>query len=394
MSRAWLVLFFVLAPFAARAADVQVQDAQEEELEEVRADVTAQIQLQAYDLLDELVYGWLQQPIFTVDTPVVLADVTVPVGFNSGLQALVENHFVSLITKNPRTHVQLSHCPQCMELVVHSGAKGTVVARGVDEPDALSAAGLASGAKHALFLDFEAEGNALVLRARVTALEPALPIKYAKTLSTTTANAALLRSGDKLKSAADARKEYLDILEGKGLLLVPIRIGVRAYQPGSSATVGTEPFVWLEAGVEAALSQARAWTANIEAGLSWTPQLHVAWMAQGRVARLISGSVSSLTHPDLYFFLGAGVLSVYGRSALMFGGQVPSISDVLSQQGQEANAIVGFWHFGLELRVKNRMSVIGFLESAPVLNSSNLGSFMDLGAVKFHTLGFEVSFCF
>jgi hypothetical protein len=393
MRRLALSLAVLLMPGLAHAADIETKDAEEEQLEEVRGDLASQIQLQAYDLLDELVYSWLQEPVFGVDTPVVLADVTVPVGFSSGLQALVENHFVSVLVKNPRTHVQLAHCPQCMELVVRSGAKGTVIARGVDDPESLSQAALASGAKHALFLDFEAEGNALVLRARLTSLEPSLPIKYAKTLSTTTASAALLRSPDRLKSAAEARKEYLDILEGKGLLLIPIRLGIRAYKAGNDAAVGAEPFIWLEAGVEASLSQARAWTASVMGGLSWAPQTHTAWMVQGRIARLM-GSVSSLSHPDLYLFAGGGVIAIYGPSALAFVGTVPTIDDVLSQQAMASHAMIGFWHIGLEVRVKNRISVIGFLESAPAVNNDQVGNFIDLGAIKFHTLGLEVSFCF
>ena len=245
--------------------------------------MASQIQLQAYDLLDELVFGWNQQPVFAVDTALVLADVSVPVGLGTGLQALIENHMVALLAKNPRTHVFLVHCPPCMSLVVHSGAKGTIISRGVDEPEALQKARTLSTSRHALFLDFEAEGSALVLRTRITNLEPALPIVYAKTLSTTTASPALLRSGAHLKSAADARQEYLEALERRGAYLVPIRMGVRTYATGREQ-IALPPFPWLQAGVEASLSQAQAWTGSLMLGVSWAPELHVGWFTQARIS--------------------------------------------------------------------------------------------------------------
>ncbi len=280
-------------------------------------------------------------------------------------------------------------------MVVHSGAKGTIVSRGVDQPEVLAHIGQVSGAHHALFLDFEAEGASLVLRARLTSLEASLPIKYAKTLSTTTASASLLRSPDKLKSAEEARKEYLDAIENHSLLLVPVRLGLRTYSVSDSATVAVPPFVWLEAGVEMALSQARAWTGSVLAGFSWTPQLHIAWMLQARVARLLSGSTVSLTHPDLYAFVGASIISIYGRDALVFRPTIPTPEDILAASGNNPTSVIGTLHFGLELRMKNRIGVIAFIESAPGLNQSpNIGAYLNLGFIKFHTLGFEVSFCF
>ena len=51
-----------------------------------------------------------------------------------------------------------------------------MVTRGYDDPEALAQAGVSSGAKHALFLDFEAEGASLVLRARITTLDQSLRI--------------------------------------------------------------------------------------------------------------------------------------------------------------------------------------------------------------------------
>jgi hypothetical protein len=387
-------LILAVLPTAVVAAEPTITEAQQAQLEALRGEIAAQIQLQAYDLLDELVFGWTEQPVFALETPLVLADVSVPVGFGSGMRGLIENHFAALIVKNPRTRVALTHCPQCTSVVVHSGARGTILSRGVDEPEALSKAGTLSGSRHALFLDFEIEGSALVLRARITSLEPALPIVYAKTLSTSTSSPALLRSGDRLKSAAEAHREYVDALQGRGLYQVPIRIGVRTYAAGS-APVSATPFPWIQAGVEGSLSQARAWTGSFSVGFSWAPQLHTGWLAQGRVSRLLSGSASSLTAPDLYAFVGGSVISIHGLGAVVFQDEVPDLNDLLSQlTGGGLSSTFGALQLGLELRLKNRIGAGVFLESMPLMDAPAIGDFLDLGVITFRSLGVEVSVCF
>jgi hypothetical protein len=157
------------------------------------------------------------------------------------------------------------------------------------------------------------------------------------------------------------------------------------------------PMVWLEGGIEVAMTQARAWTATVSGGVSWAPQLHVGWLAQGRVARLISGSVTSLTAPDLYAFVGGAVIGVYGQAAAIFKDDIPTIQDLTDAiRGiTEPTFIYGAFQLGLELRVKNRVGVTVFLESAPAMNAAPaIGKYLDLAVIQFHTLGVEVSFCF
>lgn len=397
MRRGVLLAALLAVPALAAEGDATVIEARRVQLEQLRHEVAAQIQLQAFDLVDELVYGWTQQPVFAAQTPVVLADVSVPVGFGSGLQALIENHFASVVVKNPRTHVVLAHCPECTSVVVRSGAKGTVVARGVDQPEALALAGSRSASQHALFLDFEAEGPALVLRARMTSLTPELPIIYAKTLTTTTSSAALLRSPDNLKSSADARQEYLDALEGRGPVTLPIRVGVRTYATNPSSAVRTIPFVWLQGGAEISLTQARAWTGSFSLGATWAPQTHTGFLAQARIARLLTGSVSSLTRPDLYAFVGGSVTSIFGPGAALFRSGIPDLNEILQAvaSGTNFTATFGAFQVGFELRAKNRIAVTVFLESLPTLNDADaIGRYFDYGFLKFHAFGAEVAFCF
>lgn len=388
-----LTCLALLAPLTALAEDPV--DLRERQLELLRAEVGGQLQLQAAELLDELVYGWTQTAPFDVDTPVILAGVSVPVSLGTGLEAYLENHFAGLALKNPRSHVQLVHCPACSAWVFRSGATGTTVSRGYDDPDALSKAGLASGAKHALFLDFEAEGASLVLRARVTTLDSTLRLVFARTLTTATSAPAMLRESERLTSVAQARKEYLDALGGRSLFVVPIRVGLRSYGTGERTNIASAPFLWVTAGFEAAFSQARAWTASLNAGFSWLPQSHVAVLAQGRIARLLTGNTTSLTWPDLYGFIGAGVMFGQGRGMLLFRDTNPTIDDILNvSTNNEPRSTLGLLTIGLELRVKNRIGVIVFLETLPGLTTTdNIGDVLNIG-LRFQSFGVEVAFCF
>lgn len=385
-----------LSCVVAGVAAAQEPDARDRQLELLRTEVANELQLQAAGLLDELVYGWLQSAPFETDTAVVLAGVSVPVSLGTGLEAFLENHLAGLVLKNPRTHVQLVHCPSCSAWVVHSGAAATVVTRGFESPEVLSQVSQSSGAKQALFLDFEAEGSALMLRARLTSLERSLRISWARTLSTATSTAPMLRESDRLTSVAQARKEYLDALGGRGLVLVPVRVAVRTYAEGTSSSFAPTPFPWVGVGLEASFSQARAWTASINAAFSWLPNSHVALLAQGRIARLVTGNSTSLTWPDVYAFAGAGVLFGQGSAMLLFRNEVPTIDDVRNvTTNNEPRSTLGMITVGLEVRVKNRIGLSVYAETYPGLtNTDNIGFALDLGFVRFQSLGIEVSFCF
>jgi hypothetical protein len=356
-----------------------VEQARIDEVERVRAEVGDQIQLWAYDLIDELVYGWTQEPAFDRPTPVVLAGVGVPVGLGTGLQALVENHLNAVLAQNPNANLQLVHCPTCTAVVVRSGPEGTVVSRGIDDPAVLAELGAATG-QHALFVDIEAEGALLVLRARLTRLTPDLPIVWSHTLTTSASSPALLRQADRLKSAEQAREEYLGALRDRGPITVPVRFGVRSYARSDDPQAGQPPppFLWLQTGVEIGTTEARAWTASLIAGYAFIPEAYQGIMAQARLNRLVTGRARSQTRPDLYAFTGAAVMHVWGPATATF--PEPSFG------GLQA---------GLDLRLGNRLGMAAFLETLPSLrNSANLGDHVRVLGVGFQSLGTEVTVCF
>lgn len=374
-----------------RAQEPTLDEARRAQLERLRAEMTTQLHLQANDLLDELVFAWLEAPPFATPTAVVLADVVAPLGFGSGFEALMENHLAQLLLKNPETNLQLAHCPPCGALLVHSDAKGTVISRGVDQPEALERLRGEAGAEHALFLDFEAEGTALVLRARVTKLEPRLPIVYARSLSTRTQGGALLRSPSRLVSAAEARDEYLAVLEQRGPFTVPVRLSLATFAPSNDGQFAIPlPVPWLQVGVEYAISSARAWTGSLSIGGTFIPTVQAGAMVQARVARLLTGSEISLTHPNLYGFVGTGLALLTGDTAELLNdtpaGDLGPLASYLSLQA------------GLELRVSRRVGAAVYVESMPTLWSHDfVGNFLHngpLGFLQVNSVGVEATFAF
>lgn len=393
------------------------------ELDRVRAEIADQVHLAAFDLVDELVYGWTAQPVFERPTPVVLADVTVPVGLGTGLQAMVENHLADVLSHHPTANLQLVHCPQCMTTVVRSGPAATVVTRGIDDPDVLAELGADTG-RHALFLDLEAEGSALVLRARLTRLTPELPIVWSHTIASVAGTPALLRDPTHLKSAGEARDEYLAALRDRGPLTIPLRFAVRTYaQPrpsgsytcttvGSTPTYGypyytcnyvadplgtpPPPMVWLQSGVELGATRGGGWVESLLLGYSFIPQAYQGVMAQGRISRLLTGRVRSLTRPDLYLFAGGAVTTVWGPATGSFSNELLDADAILAAAaGDGPRTSFGALQLGLEARLGTRIGFSWFLESLPsFVPSPNIGSYLRIGPIEANSMGTEVTFCF
>lgn len=391
------LILWIWTALCAPAAAGPVEDARDAELERARGEVANQVQLSAYDLLDEMVYQWTQEPVFATPTGVVLAGVTVPVGLGTGLQALLENHLANLLIQNPSTMVELVHCPSCTAVVVHSGPEGTVVSRGIDNPQVFDELGGISG-KHALFIDVEAEGTWLVLRARITRLTPDLPVVWSNTLTTSASTPAMLRQSQDLKSAEDARQEYLDVLKGRGPLTIPVRLGVRTYaiRTGNRAGTAPPPMWWIQSGVELSPTQAQGWTTSLLVGYTVIPDAYQGLMGQARVSRLVTGRHRSLTRPDLYLFIGGAVNSVWGPATGPFSNERLTADQLLAAaNGDDPSASFAALHFGLDLRLGNRVGMSVFLETLPgFAESRNFGSYLNVAGVDFQAFGGEVTFCF
>lgn len=387
-------LAFALVLLTPGAAWAEGQDpAQSAQLDALRLKLSNEIQLSAYNLLDELVYGWTQDPVFEQPTDVVLAGVSVPVGLGTALEGLVENHLQGLLIKNPTTQMVLTHCPACTAVVVHSGKSGTIVSRGVDNPEALAQLAQDRGTSYALFVDVEAEGSWLVLRARLTKLDGRLTVVWARTISSASSAPSLLREPDGIKSVQQARQELFDAVQDRWPLSVPARISVHLFNDSGNTGINPPPFVWLQSGVELALSQARLWTASFMLGYGYVPSSFDGFMAQFRLHRLVTGTSRSYTHPDLYIFFGGSVVGVWGPSSLIFRRRQLTTEELLAaaEGNSEPLQIIGALHTGVELRIGNRLGLSVFAETLPAhLGSDNIGTY--LGFI--HSLGTEVSVWF
>lgn len=389
--RLGLVLGLLAAPAVASAQTVE--QAQAAQLRKLRQQVANEIQLSAYDLIDEMVYGWKQDPVFERPTDVVLAGVTVPVGLGTALSTLVENHLIGVLLKNPSTNLRLTHCPVCTAVVVRSGKEGTIIGRGLDDPAALARLTQDASTRYALFVDVEAEGTYLVLRARLTKLDPSLPVVWARALSSKASAPALLREPDDIKSAEQARQELEDAVNDRWPLMFPARIGVRLYGNGQPGSVNPPPFVWLQAGAELALSQARAWTASVVLGYGYVPSSFDGFLAQVRFHRLVTGTSRSFTRPDLYAFVGTSIMMMWGPNAQIFRRDRVTTEDVIAayEMDNEPLQVIAGIHVGLELRIGNRLGVSFFGETLPAhIGADNLDTYLGV----FHSLGSEVSVWF
>lgn len=381
---------WALIPGVASAADTPEDRATQRELDRLRARVADQVQLSAYELLDELVYGWTQAPPFGAPTPVTLVSMTAPVGLGVGLSALMENHLAGLLLVNPSTHITLAHCPACAAMVAHAGPDGTIIARGADQPEALAKLG-GPGGRHGLYVDVEAEGAWLVLRARVVQLTPDLPIVWSRTITRAASAPALLRHPQRLKSAQAARQDLLDAARGRGPFTVPLRFTLRSYEPGEYAQIAPPPILWIQTGLEIALTHNQAWTASALVGFAWLPEAYDGVMLQARMSRLISGEARALTHPDLYAFFGGALMRLDGPTIAPFA--TDDAQAILRQAEGSIDSLVTFggFHGGLELRMGNRLGVSTFLEWMPAYQDSDkIGAYLGI----FHSLGAEVTFCF
>jgi hypothetical protein len=399
----------LLFPYFVCAQET-VQSAEVREAEKARLLLTSEIQLLAANLLDELVYSWLKNPPFQSPSPVVLMGVGVPLGMGSGLTTFLENHLFNLLIKNPAAQVKPAYCPECANLLFVAGKDGTFLAHGADFPEVLARARGNSGAGHALYLDFEAEGSSLVLRAKIVDLkgEPGV-ITAAFALSSSTSAGSLLRSPDRLRSVEDTRKEYVDILSGRSRFEFPVRIITRIFanptgnvsspQGGVPVTMpAVAPFIWLELGGEATFSQERLWMGGVSFGYTTLSEAHEGWSAGARLARLVSGDSRSFLHPDAYAFFGASVFNFSGTDATSFQkGQTPPPSEIIRlAQGAKPRASYGAFKFGLEAKIKNRFSASGFAETIPAFgnNYQFLGEYFSVGGFRFQCLGLEVGLWF
>jgi len=100
-------------------------------------------------------------------------------------------------------------------------------------------------------------------------------------------------------------------------------------------------------------------------------------------------------NPDIYLVATHPVFS--GPATEAFRTNMLTADELLAgaDEDKEHRSTFGALHFGLELRLDNRIGASIFLEAIPDLrHSANLGSHLDLDFLDFQSLGMEVTFCY
>jgi hypothetical protein len=392
----------LLTTTTAKAEGTPGEDVERTQVEALRAQMANHVHLRAMNLVDELVLGMKGAPAVQETTFVALADVTGPFGYGAGFEALLENHLVDLLIAHPDTRLKPVHCAACRAVAVHSSSKATVVARGVDLPDVLARLG-GTGATHALFVDVEAEGADVVLRTQLVALSPGLPIVWARTLTSSTASDALLRSDEHLVTAREAREEYLAALRQRGRLTPIARLSLLQFAPNDQElfddltgqllppAIPVAPIYWLSAGAELAFTNNREWLGSIAVGGSHVPFLYTSVMAQGRLSRLLGSNVASLVWPNVYL---VGGLSLVG----LVGNEASKLRDPLGIFNAPIEDTMHAWpsaHVGIDVRLGQRLGFALTLEQAPTLyNRASIGTWGPAWPLQANAMSGEVNLWF
>lgn len=346
--------------------------------ETTRGSVANQLHLMAADLLDELVYRWTENPIVPKETPVILLNLNVPLGLNQSFAAILEDHFIDLVHKNPQTLIRLIYCGACTALTVTSDGHQTIMGQGYDlglPPNSLAAK---NRELKALSLDFSLEGAELVLRARISSLAPQRELLAATTLATSSSSPPLLRSADHIISAQEAREEYVSILEQRPQIEVPIRMSVEFLLTQGSQSQGSEaivqpPMVWLQTGIETWITRQRRWTGGVFMGVSSIPRTYDAWSLGSRVQGLLGHSYS-LSTPNFYTFLELSYYEISGVSAIYFNSDEEltprDIIDRYQDRDIPLKATGGRIKLGFEMRLRQFYRAEVFVETLPGLEKN------------------------
>lgn len=356
--------------------------------EKARAAQAMQIQLMAADLLDELVYQWTQHPPLPgTETSVVLMRLSSPIGLNLQMTAFLENHFFQLLKSNPKTGLAASYCGTCLELTSYSTAKTTIIARGAAIPEVMEQS--ARSVNHGLYLDLEASGSQLMLRAYISDLS-SNRIVAAKSLVTQTGRPPHLRLAQNLVSAEEARREYVDILQGRRhwSLLAGVRSTILQ---STGSNLVSLPYLWGQIGVEAMSSSYKKWLVDLQVGFSSLPGTHNAHQISSRMYRLMFDDAVDLTAPNIYTFIGLSYWNIDGAGALFFQnkdrlnpGQV--IEQAVLRESRPRSHNTGL-AIGIEVRMAELFRLGLFAEMfLNQFNNSNFGKSIDAYGLDFGVL--------
>ena len=97
-------------------------------------------------------------------------------------------------------------------------------------------------------------------------------------------------------SAEEARQEYLEILRGDEVIMIPFRLGLHSFASGENNTINPST-LYAPTGIELSPTFARAWSASFLGGIIYLPDTYIGMIGQARIYRLLTGNHRSLVGP-------------------------------------------------------------------------------------------------
>ncbi len=348
------------------------------------------IHYMAQDLIDDLVYEWLENPPFNAETLVSLVEVSGPIGLDHGFVQSVENRLFQLLKVNPHTQIKLSYCSICMQYIAKANPEKTVFSRVIDQPEALEYLSKAYPSRKALSLQFEAEGKDLVLRASIFELTQDQKIVWANSFNTVFTARRLLREDSPLKSQTMARDEQMKILSRKDPMEFVTRISFRSFDANPSGLPSTfnavAPLIFLEQSFEGIKLPDQDLRLALDIGFTSIQNAYEGWLVGGHVANLLLRKTPSLMNPDIYFIAGFHFIRLRGPGALVFGSQQLDINQILNTKAEPKASMVG-WKWGFETHIKHRFGAFTVLEYYPVLKKSKIVETSRILSVPYQSIG-------
>ena len=344
------------------------------------------IRLMGADLIDDMVFSWKQSAPVRGLTGIFLAEINAPVGLDDRFGLLVENRLYELFRQNADLPVYLVHCSVCQKLIAKSTPQGTIISRGIDQPEILQELLKTSTEHLALSLSFEAEERELVLRAHLFELTGEQRVVWASTYSTSASARRILRDASPLISLESARDQQRSLLSGRDNIELTSRLTFSQFNPKSGSTAKILPLPLFEQSIEAVPFPSRDLRMAVTLGFTSIKDSLQGYSAGGHIAKLLMRKTPHIALPDYYFFVGGQYLRLHGPDAVQFA---PNTVDALQQLNikAEPRASVVIWRMGLEVHVKNRLGLMAFMGYAPVLDGQAFVEQSKLIGIPYHLIG-------
>lgn len=336
-------------------------------MERSRLTAANQIQLYAVDMIDDLIYEWIENPPFNDQTNLSLVSLDVPMGLNPKMKGILENHFYALMAEHGETGIKISHCRSCTQLTAYNSGSQTIYGQGYD---VLPTDQLALPKKSKLlFLDFSVDDHYMILRAKVVNNTDEKEVLYAKTIVKSSSEAPLLRDNKNIVSKEEARKQYLKMLRKDFVYSVPLSLDVYSFEASDDAQVGIIPLVWWDISVEGGASMDRTWLFSTGVAVAYLPDTYSAFRLGGRLLYRLDSGYFSMARPRTYLFsdlafsriTGAGVAAIVDDSIVTPG------NIIASEEGNDNDLetiMVGI-KFGVQLRVNRLYRFSAYIQALP-----------------------------